>query len=203
MVPKVAMVSLFSRLLRLSVLFPFSASFLCLIPQSSLAGAQRWNQFSVCITEMGKYGVPEQDASVACSNALIPKELSQCVAMIGRATQKTPIDGNESLRACYQVRRPVDLGNCVADIYNALPNLAVIDPSNDQSNEAEDVNYNQENLSKLLDSCRLSLRPGFYSECVIAAALEVPDMNAENALDTCLAAQDFPQDLFPEYNQEY
>lgn len=198
------MVRLFTRLFRLSILFPFSASFLMLTPQSSLAGAERWNQFSVCITEMARYGVSEENASIACSNALIPKELSQCVSMIGRATQRTPIEGNQSLQACYQVRRPIDLGNCVADIYNALPNLTAVETSESDLNEADnEVTYNQQNLSKLLESCRLSLRPGFYSECVIATALEVPDTKATEAMDTCLAAQDFPRDLFPEYTQEY
>lgn len=200
---KAAMIKLFIRLLHLSALLPFSASFFMLVPQSSLAGAARWNQFSVCITEIARYGVSEQDASIACSNALIPKELSQCVRMIGDATRRTPIDGNDSLRACYQVRRPIDLGNCVADVYNALPDLTVIEASEYEEIEVEEVDYNKANLSKLLNSCRLSLRPGFYSECVIAAALEVPEMNPEEAMETCLAAQDFPRDLFPEYEQDY
>ncbi|MGK7932294.1 MAG: hypothetical protein AB4041_12790 [Microcystaceae cyanobacterium] len=147
-----------------------------------------WNQYSVCVTQLQKFDVSGDDAAIACSDALIPKELSECVSMIGNAT---PIDGNDSLKACFQVRRPIDLGNCVADIYNALPSLAVVD---------EETDTNEINLLTLLNSCRTSLRPGFYSECVIAASKEVTEMTPIKAMDTCLAAQEFPRSLFPAYN---
>ncbi len=148
-----------------------------------------WNQYSVCVTQLQKFNVSGQDAAIACSNALIPKELSECVSMIGNAT---PIDGDDSLNACFQVRRPIDLGNCVADIYNAVPRLARIDSEKD----AEDMN-----LLTLLNSCRTSSRPGFYSECVIATAREVRDMEPMRAMNICLAEQDFPPSLFPGRNE--
>ena len=165
--------------------------------------ARDWNQYSVCVTQLQKFNVSGEDAAIACSNALIPKELSECVSMIGNAT---PIKGDDSLNACFQVRRPIDLGNCVADIYNAVPSLARIDSEND----AEDMN-----LSTLLSSCRMSSRPGFYSECVIATAREVnvkvneEDTNTEReesinpitAMNICLAEQDFPPSLFPGRNE--
>jgi hypothetical protein len=187
---QIPMISLFTRLLRICAIIPLPASLLLLSLAPSPAKAGGWNQFSVCITQLEKYQVSGNDAAIACSDALIPKELSQCVSMIGLAT---PIKGNDSLRACYQVRRPIDLGNCVADIYNQFPSLANVDP---------ETNSNETALLTLLNSCRASLQPGFYSQCVIASARQVSDITPVKAMDTCLAAQDFPRDLFPAYTEE-
>ncbi|MEL4896677.1 hypothetical protein [Crocosphaera sp. Alani8] len=178
---------LLNRLFRGLGVFPVSGGLLLLTVPVAVAG--NWNQYSVCVTQLQKFDVSGEDAAIACSDALIPKELSECVSMIGNAT---PIDGNDSLRACFQVRRPIDLGNCVADIYNAVPDLAEVDPETD----TEEIN-----LLTLLNSCRTSSRPGFYSECVIAAANETDEMNPIRAMDVCLSAQDFPRDLFPAYNE--
>ncbi|MDJ0510882.1 MAG: hypothetical protein QNJ64_16745 [Crocosphaera sp.] len=166
---------------------PISLSFL--VFNLPVNAAHDWNQYSVCVTQLQKFDVSGENAAIACSDALIPKELSECVSMIGNAT---PINGNNSLTACFQVRRPIDLGNCVADIYNALPSLAVVD---------EETDTNEINLLTLLNSCRTSLRPGFYSECVIAASKEVAEITPLQAMDTCLAAQEFPRSLFPAYNE--
>ncbi|MGK7958516.1 MAG: hypothetical protein AB4063_25150 [Crocosphaera sp.] len=154
-----------------------------------ISEARDWNQYSVCVTQLQKFDVSGDDAAIACSDALIPKELSECVSMIGNST---PINGSDSVKACFQVRRPIDLGNCVADIYNALPSLAEVDSETD----TEEIN-----LLTLLNSCRTSSRPGFYSECVIAAAKEVDEMTPIKAMDICLSAQDFPRSLFPAYNE--
>ncbi|YAI81869.1 MAG: hypothetical protein ACQJCO_08805 [cyanobacterium endosymbiont of Rhopalodia sterrenbergii] len=163
-----------------------------LIPKISslsvIAGNADWNQFDVCITEIAQYWVEQDKAALACSNALIPKELSQCVSMISRAT---PIEGDDALSACYQVRRPIDLGHCVADIYNAIPNLSLKFTENGLATLQEPP------LLTLLTSCRASLRPGHYSECVIAVNRNYPDTTLIEALNKCLAAEDFPRTLFP------
>ncbi|MGK7879991.1 MAG: hypothetical protein AB4060_07815 [Crocosphaera sp.] len=164
--------------------------------------ARDWNQYSVCVAQLQKFNVSGEDAAIACSNALIPKELSECVSMIGNAVPvlldedpeddvDTTIDGNDHLEQCFQVRRPIDLGNCVADIYNAVPSLAKVDSEADE----------KINLLTLLNSCRTSSRPGFYSECVIATAREVRDMEPMQAMNICLAEQDFPPSLFPGRNE--
>ncbi len=181
------MIMSLNRLFRGLGVFPVSLGLLLFTVPVKAAGD--WNQYSVCVTQLQKYDVSGEDAAIACSDALIPKELSECVSMIGNTT---PIDGNDSLKACFQVRRPIDLGNCVADIYNALPSLSVVDPETD----TEEIN-----LLTLLNSCRTSLRPGFYSECVIAATKEVDEMTPIKAMDVCLSAQDFPRSLFPAYNE--
>jgi len=156
------------------------------------------NQFSACISQIVGTGVSPQDAATACSEALIPKELSGCVAMI---KSKTPIDGNLALNACFQVRRPIDLGNCVVDIHRAVP-LVATNASKQTETEKDEKGGDKLELSKqILDSCRQSLLPGRFSECVIAISRDVAKNNPSQALSTCLSAEDFPRDLFPSYPQ--
>jgi len=155
------------------------------------------NQFSACISQIVRTGVSPQDAASACSEALIPKELSRCVVMI---KSKTPIDGNLALQACFQVRRPIDLGNCVVDIHRAAPLFAANSPKQTETETAKEPD--KLGIStQILDSCRQSLLPGRFSECVIAVSRDVDKNNPSQALQTCLSAEDFPRDLFPSYPQ--
>ena len=155
------------------------------------------NQFSACISQIVRTGVSPQDAATACSEALIPKELSRCVAMI---KSKTPINGNLALQACFQVRRPIDLGNCVVDIHRAAPLFAANSPKQTETETAKEPD--KLGIStQILDSCRQSLLPGRFSECVIAVSRDVDKNNPSQALQTCLSAEDFPRDLFPSYPQ--
>jgi hypothetical protein len=155
------------------------------------------NQFSACINQIVRTGVSPQDAATACSEALIPKELSRCVAMI---KSKTPIDGNLALQACFQVRRPIDLGNCVVDIHRAAPLFATNSLKQTETETAKEPD--KLGISKqVLDSCRQSLLPGRFSQCVIAVSRGVDKNNPSQALQTCLSAEDFPRDLFPSYPQ--
>ena len=155
------------------------------------------NQFSACISQIVGTGVSPEDAATACSEALIPKELSRCVVMI---KSKTPIDGNLALQACFQVRRPIDLGNCVVDIHRAAPLFAANSPKQTETETAKEPD--KLGISRqILDSCRQSLLPGRFSECVIAVSRDVDKNNPSQALQTCLSAEDFPRDLFPSYPQ--
>ncbi|GBE74413.1 hypothetical protein myaer87_16400 [Microcystis aeruginosa NIES-87] len=155
------------------------------------------NQFSACISQIVRTGVSPQDAATACSEALIPKELSRCVVMI---KSKTPIDGNLALQACFQVRRPIDLGNCVVDIHRAAPLFATNSLKQTETETAKEPD--KLGISRqVLDSCRQSLLPGRFSECVIAVSRGVDKNNPSQALQTCLSAEDFPRDLFPSYPQ--
>lgn len=144
------------------------------------AGAD--NQYGVCLDEIMAAGVAQDQAATACAEALIPKELSACVSQIARTT---PIEGKNAVQACFQVRRPIDLANCVADIDSAL-----LRDSSTPSSGSEDSSY-----QAVLASCRRSLLPGPYSECVIAAGKTGSPLT--EAIDTCLSAQDFPANLFP------
>ena len=153
----------------------------------------RWNQFDVCVTEMKNNGVDAGKAAEACSNALIPKELSSCVRKI---QQGTPIEGEKALTACFQVRRPIDLANCVVDIQRAVLKSKSTPTPSEEENEGEEVISDSE---RALDSCRASLLPGRHSECVIALSRDVEDMTPMQAMNTCLSAENFPPDLFPAY----
>jgi hypothetical protein len=169
------------------------------------------NQFDVCVLSLKSNGVQGEQAGTACADALIPKELSACVSHIKSAT---PIEAEDALQACYQVRRPVDLGNCVADIYNSVLKSSLSSARTKQVTPAEPAKMDSpestpaENpaasedppLTVLLNSCRLSLLPGRHSECAIALSRTIPDMTPVKAMQTCLDAEDFPRDLFPAYS---
>ena len=151
---------------------------LYIIPLNIYTNAQNsWNQYSVCINQLKKFEIEGEDAATACSDALIPKELSKSVSIIGNTTQ---INGNDSLRACFQVRRPVDLGNCVANIYQIFPSQTYINTN---------LDINKTNSLTLLDSCRSSLNPKLYSECVIATIKEVENITHIKAMSICLTAE--------------
>jgi hypothetical protein len=149
------------------------------------------NPFNRCIQELISAGIEAKEAGVACSDALIPRELSKCVITINKHNPRSAdntafLNPEEMLKTCYQVRRPVDLANCFVDI-------------NDSAAQSREV------AKLVLESCRKSLLPGRHSQCVIAINRNPPaGMNPEEmpnwskeALKTCLAAEDFPPDLFP------
>ncbi|MEY2985030.1 MAG: hypothetical protein RLZZ568_1647 [Cyanobacteriota bacterium] len=166
-------------------------------PITAMAG--NWNQFDVCVTEMKRNGVSDDAAAAGCSEAIIPKEMSECVSRISR---NTDITGNVALQACFQVRRPVDLSYCVVDINNKTIKgyrpASTSDPS--QTDGLSALKTDDLTLAAL-QSCRQSLLPGRHSECVIALSRDVNNFTPVQAMTTCLAAEDFPRDLFPAYNQ--
>jgi hypothetical protein len=153
------------------------------------ARAGNWNQFDVCVTEMKRNGVSDDAAAAGCSEAIIPKEMSECVS---RISGNTDITGNVALQACFQVRRPVDLSHCVVDINNNT--LKGYRPASDSA-QTDDLTL------AALQSCRQSLLPGRHSECVTALSRDVNNFTPAKAMTTCLAAEDFPRDLFPAYDQ--
>jgi hypothetical protein len=161
------------------------------LPAAAELNPARWNQFDVCVTELTNNGIPPEKAGTACSDALIPKQLSSCVAQI---KADTPIDPEKALTACYQVRRPIDLANCVSDIQRATLNS--VSKKENEAAEGEPSLPEQ-----ALDSCRASLLPGRHSECVIALSRDVKGISPREAMNTCLSAEDFPPDLFPAYTE--
>lgn len=213
---------MFSSLLRRPALASVSAALvttqlITLAPIAQAAGD--WNQFDVCVTELLANGVDPDAAAAGCSEAIIPKEMSGCVSMI---RNNTNIDGNVALRACFQVRRPIDLGNCVVDIdkgvlqgYRAPSEKTESAEAGTEGAETTMVaQAQQESYTPFalvsddddlelaaLQTCRQSLLPGRHSECVIALSRDVDDFTPAKAMNTCLAAEDFPRDLFPAYTE--
>lgn len=194
MMPKVVPSCLrFTSLLSL----PVSLMLINLPAQNAIARSIRdWNQFDVCVQQLKENGVTADKAGTACSGALIPKELSECVVIIRGSS---PVDADSALQACYQVRRPIDLGNCVADIQAA--SLGGYTTSTSRETTGSALPGDSPSMVAL-ESCRKSLLPGRHSECVIALSRDTANYTPIKAMDTCLAAEDFPRNLFPAYSQQ-
>ena len=135
--------------------------------------AAAFTDFQICAAQLIRYATVSSDAaSVACAEALNPKEISRCVVTISQISTTLKQD---ALFACTRVRRPVELGRCVFDITNRT-----------QESQA----------NRIIDYCRRSLLPDRFSQCVTGLSREI-DAALPRALDTCIAAEDFPRSLFP------
>lgn len=167
------------------------------------------NQFDVCLKDLITAGVTAEQAQTGCADALVPRELSTCVLTIATGTDIKAID---ALKSCYQVRRPVDMGNCVVSINkNSIlgsATKATMTKTQMETTETESFAMGNEDntlTSKVspvmmaLNTCRASLLPARHSECVIALSRTPQVFDPNKAMTTCLSAEDFPEDLFPSY----
>jgi hypothetical protein len=131
--------------------------------------------FDACASSLIDSGIKVDQAATACADALEPKDLSACVEKI---KNNTAIAGEEALQACYRVRRPAELASCVTSI-------------NDQAGGGE-------NTKIALNNCRSSLLPERYADCVTGLQDAVPNLSRTKAMETCISAETFPSELFPE-----
>lgn len=165
------------------------------------------NQFDVCLNRLVDSGVTLGEAQTACASALLPKELSSCVSNI---TRNTDITGIDALQNCYQVRRPIEMGDCVVSInkrsiakYSQQRNESQAEGENTNTNSmvnSASMSDNQEYPVMLaLSTCRKSLLPARHSQCVISLSGTSERISPIEAMTTCLKAEDFPRDLFPSY----
>lgn len=137
--------------------------------------AAAYTEFQICAAQLVRFAsVSPESASVACAQALHPEEYSRCVVTI---SLRTPAATNNALAACTRVRRPVELSRCVIDI-------------TDRARDSQ--------VPSVLEYCRRSLEPIRFSQCVSGLTREV-DFATPKALDTCIAAEDFPRQLFPNF----
>lgn len=139
------------------------------VPKNAVA-----SNFSACASSLLDSGISEDEAGIACADALEPRMLSGCVSEIQR---ETSVPGQEALAACYRVRRPDELSSCVVDIDNNL--------------DSADV------ASVALDSCRRSLLPERFADCVVGLNSSLSELSGTEAIDTCISAEEFPTELFP------
>ena len=215
----IAMVSLLNRILRATtaVLLP---SGLLVVPNP----ANAVNQFDVCTIRLLRRGIPQEQAAISCAQALEPTQLSECVLRIGG---QTSVAAEDALRACFRDRRPVDLAACVVNIQeDALrPYLARLSSINAPTEGTDGLaiapapviedNSNNEAIAPeaapqvapdtlepitllALDTCRRSLLPERHSECVIALSRDIPDLSPATAMETCINAETYPPELFPQ-----
>ncbi|MDJ0706201.1 MAG: hypothetical protein QNJ46_23260 [Leptolyngbyaceae cyanobacterium MO_188.B28] len=132
------------------------------------------NDYNACTGSLIDSGVAAEAAIAACSLALHPRDVSDCVDGVVDATE---ISASKALTACSRVRRPKDLSACVSDIHG---DFAITDSL------------------AVLDNCRHSLLPTRFADCVsgvgAAAALA-----AGEAMQACISAGFQPRDVAPSF----
>lgn len=132
--------------------------------------------FDVCARSLINSGITGEKAAAACADALVPRELSDCV---GEIKNNTAIASEDALQACYRVRRPAELASCVTSL----------DPGGDEAK------------LMALNNCRSSLLPTRYADCVTGLTGNIPNLSKIEAMETCISAETFPPALFSEQSQ--
>jgi hypothetical protein len=127
------------------------------------------NRYKLCGMRLDKAGIASETAATACAEVLHPEDLATCVGGI------TPlkVDALTTLNACRRTRRPVELATCVQDVQRQDANAVLVN---------------------VLESCRQSLLPDRYGQCVVGLnqSLKTP---TGNGLATCIDASDRPIDI--------
>jgi len=144
------------------------------IPSQSLAVESNAfdYDFKTCGEELVRAGISGSVVSESCSGSLYPRDLTTCVLTIYRQTDISPA---EALTTCRQVRRPRDLGNCVANI---------------------SLNTTGGNPGAILDNCRRSLLPVRFGKCVVGLAQSLK-LTVAGVMVNCIDGSDRPQDFYP------
>ncbi|HAX80073.1 MAG TPA: hypothetical protein DCY88_30615 [Cyanobacteria bacterium UBA11372] len=141
------------------------------IPNTSMAATPK-NDFRLCTSELVRARVSPDAAADACSGVLYPKDLAACVY---RINQETNIAADNALPWCTAVRRPRELAICVVNITTRTQGTA---------SEA------------VLESCRRSLLPVRFSECVVGLNRGI-DFSANQAMAYCIDGSDRPRQFYP------
>ncbi|NJL86229.1 MAG: hypothetical protein HC886_09980 [Leptolyngbyaceae cyanobacterium SM1_1_3] len=132
------------------------------------------NDFQTCATGLLAAGAESEVAAAACASALNPDYLAECVTDIKAQTQLVLSD---IVFACRRVRRPQELASCTTDIHLSL----MLDDS-----------------ASTLDSCRRSLLPLRFSDCVVGLN-QAAGLDLDDALDRCIGAGYEPRDISPTF----
>lgn len=172
-----------TRFIRVGALATLPAALMAIaIPQ---APAQA-NDFRGCVRRLVNTGINQEIAGRSCAQALVPGDLSDCVADIKGTTELKPED---ILSACYRVRRPTELASCVVTIDRRL--LRGIKPETTEGTGSNDL------TSLALDNCRRSLLPERYSECVTGYAGAASEATPAKAMEVCISAESVNRDYSP------
>lgn len=142
-------------------------------PQSAIAvniGSTR--DFRACAFDLQRVGIAAEEAAVACSAALYPRDIGRCVSRINQNTDIPPLD---ALFTCRRVRRPSELATCVVDISRLTQGVFPTD---------------------ILDNCRRSLLPTRLSQCVVGLSRQT-DVPAPLLINACIDGRDRPRDFYP------
>ncbi len=125
------------------------------------------NPYQTCAEEMLEIGISSEIAANVCAGALKPKNLSRCVSKIYENAIEG-VDPSFILFNCQRVRRPEELGTCVGDILENIPDAS------------EEI---------VIESCRRSLLPERYASCAIGL-YEQLGLTSTDIFATCLNPQE-------------
>ncbi|MGL5876082.1 MAG: hypothetical protein ACRC2R_27620 [Xenococcaceae cyanobacterium] len=243
------MQNLLNRTVRLLALVSFPVGlFAATIPSRPAIASS----FDSCLRELQGKNISGEQASIACAEAFEPDTLSTCTE---RISAKGSIPAEDALKACFRVRRPLDLASCVTNIQDkatktyatkpteepsgtqnkslskdsekifsqapteptapapttptlepAQPEEAPTTPAPTQPEAAptetpqptnETSATSEASGALALETCRRSLLPVRFSECVIAVNNNVQGTSPDDAMKTCIRAEDYPSELYP------
>ncbi|MGK7925368.1 MAG: hypothetical protein AB4290_09000 [Spirulina sp.] len=174
--------------LGMAALLPLTALAIAAPSEARYRHGRFTSEFEKCAAELLATGVREDQSAIACSEALEPTDLSECVSEIDT---ETVINELYALFACFRVRRPLELAECVVKIHDNVLET--------RSNLAGNITVAATELEPLalstLDHCRRSLLPKRLSACVVGLSREMP-LTPARALGTCIEAEDFPRELY-------
>lgn len=136
--------------------------------------ASQANDYESCSRRLLESGITATDAATACSRALHPDRIASCVADITQATALAP---EGVLAACSRDRRPQEVASCVTSIHR---NLEVA------------------SSALVLESCRLSILPLRYSDCVVGLS-RTAELGTDESIGYCISAGYQPEDVAPTF----
>jgi hypothetical protein len=214
------------------------------------------SSFDTCLRELQQKNITGEQASIGCAEAFEPDTLSECTQ---RIADRGSVPAEDALRACFRVRRPLDLASCFTNIQEKATKTYAAKPT-EQPSDAQNKAYSKDSEKVIsqapteptapepttpnlepaepettpttptpeqtqpeaaptetpqptnetstsessgalaLDTCRRSLLPVRFSECVIATNNNVEGTSPEEAMKTCIRAEDFPSELYPNSN---
>ncbi|MBE9156966.1 hypothetical protein IQ265_09010 [Nodosilinea sp. LEGE 06152] len=132
------------------------------------------NDYEACANTLVGAGLDGLAAAGACGKALNPTDLSSCTLDVARVAD---INADQALLACQSDRRPRELATCVSDIHQGLEVA---------------------NSTAVLNSCRRSVLPLRYSDCVVGVATAA-NLAVADSLQQCSAAGYTLTDVAPTF----
>lgn len=142
--------------------------------QPAIAATDSEGDFRRCAANLANLQLPSEEVVAACSRNLAPENLWKCVTQVARDGY-TPV---EALNACRVVRQPREMASCVGKIRRSLTDATAGD---------------------VLESCRRSLLPVRYSDCVVGVSRGESKTAPTLALASCNDEGEFPREIDPTF----
>lgn len=140
----------------------------------AIAANDSRDDFRRCVANLTSLKLSTEDAVSACSRNLAPENLWKCVTRVGR----NGYEPEAALNACRQVRQPQELAACVSNIRDRVTDAG---------------------SAEVLESCRRSLLPVRYSNCVVGVSRGTSAVSPTLALSSCNDELAFPREVDPTF----